>query len=120
MAFGLLPQYTSNFDVDLDPSSQAHPHSHAHSPRMIPVFGLPGNPVAVMVTFMIFVKAALQKMQGAISNCPRLISAISSSAIRKKPGRTEYQRAFISLENQQNYVKLIGNQGSATLLFSPC
>ena len=117
MAFGLLPQYTSNFDVELDPSSQAQPHSHSHSnsPRMIPVFGLPGNPVAVMVTFMIFVKAALQKMQGAISNSPRLISAISSSAIRKKPGRTEYQRAFISLENQQNYVKLIGNQGSGVL-----
>ncbi len=111
MAFGLLPQYTSNIDVDLDPSSDSDPHS----PRMIPVFGLPGNPVAVMVTFMIFVKAALEKMQGAISNSSRLISAISSSAIRKKPGRTEYQRAFLSLKNQQNYVQLIGNQGSGVL-----
>ena len=79
-------------------------------------FGLPGNPVSVMVTFYIFVQAALEKMMGQAPR-PRLrISAISASALRKRPGRVEYQRGIFSIDEHGQYiVKKTGAQGSGIL-----
>jgi molybdopterin molybdotransferase len=57
-------------------------------------FGLPGNPVAVMVTFYQFVREALLAMSGAIVEAPLQFRAISSAPIKKRPGRTEYQRGI--------------------------
>src|SRR6185312_13599984 len=59
------------------------------------LFGLPGNPVAVMVTFLAFVRPALLRMMGCTANAPPLLKARSAEAIRKKPGRTEYQRGIV-------------------------
>lgn len=56
------------------------------------LFGLPGNPVAVMVTFLAYVRPALLRMMGSTRTAPPLLRATSTEAIRKKPGRTEYQR----------------------------
>lgn len=80
------------------------------------LFGLPGNPVAVMVTFYFFARDALLHMMGA-SNAPLpLMRVTSQSAIRKKPGRTEYQRGFLSRDEQGNHqVRLTGSQGSGIL-----
>ena len=100
------------------------------------LFGLPGNPVAVMVTFYAIVRDALLQMMGAgaamasadqnsnsdsesARNCttsPPLMRAISQGAIRKRHGRTEYQRGILSLDAcHQNQVRITGAQGSGIL-----
>ena len=83
------------------------------------LFGLPGNPVAVMVTFLAFVRPALLRMMGcneAASAPPPLLRARSTMAIRKKPGRTEYQRGFVQpVPGQLPQVSIAGNQGSGVL-----
>ena len=80
------------------------------------LFGLPGNPVAVMVTFLAFVRPALLQMMGANAAAPPLLKARSSEAIRKKPGRTEYQRGWVSTAADGSLqVKTTGNQGSGVL-----
>ena len=79
-------------------------------------FGLPGNPVSVMVTFYIFVQAAIEKMMGHEPK-PRIqLKAISQSDLRKRPGRVEYQRGTYTLNNNGEYqVTKTGEQGSGIL-----
>ena len=80
------------------------------------LFGLPGNPVAVMVTFLAFVRPALLQMMGAQSTPLPLLKAKSQEAIRKKPGRTEYQRGTVtSGPDGSLQVRTTGNQGSGVL-----
>lgn len=80
------------------------------------LFGLPGNPVAVMVTFLAFVRPALLRMMGARDRTPPLLRARSVEAIRKKPGRTEYQRGTVRTSPSGALeVALTGNQGSGVL-----
>lgn len=80
-------------------------------------FGLPGNPVAVLVTFYQFVLPALEKMLG-INNQPiaPILKARSFNAISKKPGRTEFPRGIVSQsETGELQVKTTGKQGSGIL-----
>jgi molybdopterin molybdotransferase len=80
------------------------------------LFGLPGNPVAVMVTFLAFVRPALLQMMGSTASNLPLLKARSTEAIRKKPGRTEYQRGTVSTAPDGTLkVKTTGNQGSGVL-----
>lgn len=80
------------------------------------LFGLPGNPVAVMVTFLAFVRPALLQLMGSTAAPPPLLKAISAEAIRKKPGRTEYQRGTVSVAADGSLqVRITGNQGSGVL-----
>jgi molybdopterin molybdotransferase len=80
------------------------------------LFGLPGNPVAVMVTFLAFVRPALQRLMGAAVQPPVLLQAKSGEAMRKKPGRTEYQRGTVVREADGSLVaRTTGNQGSGVL-----
>lgn len=80
------------------------------------LFGLPGNPVAVMVTFLAFVRPALLRMMGAQATAPMLLKARSAEAMRKKPGRTEYQRGTVSRAADGSLqVRTTGNQGSGVL-----
>ena len=80
------------------------------------LFGLPGNPVAVMVTFLAFVRPALLKMMGARAEAPLYLKARSAEAIRKKPGRTEYQRGTVSrAADGALEARTTGNQGSGVL-----
>ena len=80
------------------------------------LFGLPGNPVAVMVTFLAFVRPALQRLMGAEAKPPVLLQARSGEAMRKKPGRTEYQRGTVTREADGTLVaRTTGNQGSGVL-----
>ncbi len=80
------------------------------------LFGLPGNPVAVMVTFLAFVRPALLQMMGSTQRPPPLLKARSMEAIRKKPGRTEYQRGTVSTARDGSLqVQTTGNQGSGVL-----
>ena len=80
------------------------------------LFGLPGNPVAVMVTFLAFVRPALLRMMGCTAQHRPFLKAHSTEAIRKKPGRTEYQRGTVSTAADGTLeVKTTGNQGSGVL-----
>jgi molybdopterin molybdotransferase len=80
------------------------------------LFGLPGNPVAVMVTFLAFVRPALQRLMGCQACEPVLLKAHSAEALRKKPGRTEYQRGVVSRGADGSLrVRTTGNQGSGVL-----
>ena len=86
------------------------------SPHKTLFFGLPGNPVAVMVTFYQFVRAALLQLNGAAQTEAPLTQAISESAIRKKLGRTEFQRAILGRgKDGKPTVKLTGSQGAGIL-----
>jgi molybdopterin molybdotransferase len=80
------------------------------------MFGLPGNPVAVMVTFLAFVRPALWRMMGCTDSPPLLVRAQSQQAMRKKAGRTEYQRGVVTRSDSGTLqVHTTGNQGSGVL-----
>ena len=80
------------------------------------LFGLPGNPVAVMVTFLAFVRPALLQMMGSTVGAPPMLKAHSMEPLRKKPGRTEYQRGIVSTNADGTLqVQTTGNQGSGVL-----
>ena len=80
------------------------------------LFGLPGNPVAVMVTFLAFVRPALLQMMGCSGQATPMLRARSMEPIRKKPGRTEYQRGVVgNAPDGSLQVRTTGNQGSGVL-----
>jgi molybdopterin molybdotransferase len=89
----------------------------AQSPEKSAIlFGLPGNPVAVMVTFLAFVRPALLQMMGCTDPEPPLLKAYSLDIIRKKPGRTEYQRGWVETTPAGRLqVRVTGDQGSGVL-----
>ncbi|MES2530116.1 MAG: gephyrin-like molybdotransferase Glp [Pseudomonadota bacterium] len=105
MAVGLIPGAPSGSDRS------------THDTAVL--FGLPGNPVAVMVSFLAFVRPALLRMMGcnAAAAAPApLLRARSVGAIRKKVGRTEYQRGFVRrMPGALPEVRIAGNQGSGVL-----
>ncbi len=81
-----------------------------------PYFGLPGNPVAVMVTFYFFARMPLLKLSGALAPDLALFKVRLKTPIRKRPGRVEYQRARLSRQhNGELEVRLTGQQGSGVL-----
>ena len=77
-------------------------------------FGLPGNPVSVMVTFLLFVLPSINMVSGR--NFEMLFKdAILQSDIRKRKGRAEFQRGLAQYDNGKIYVKSVGEQGSGIL-----
>jgi molybdopterin molybdotransferase len=80
------------------------------------LFGLPGNPVAVMVTFYQFVRDALLHLSGRSDDYALpLLKATSAENLRKVPGRTEYQRGILFREGSAWKVRTTGQQGSGVL-----
>lgn len=80
------------------------------------LFGLPGNPVAVMVTFYQFVQPALMKLMG-IAPLPAMptFAARCVTPMKKGKGRTEFQRGILFQENGEWCVRPTGHQGSGML-----
>lgn len=80
-------------------------------------FGLPGNPVSVMVTFYQFVRDAMLALMGQPNPAPvPQLPAICTAAVKKMPGRTEFQRGLLSCNADGRWsVEPIGNQGSGVL-----
>jgi len=79
-------------------------------------FGLPGNPVAVMVTFYQFVQPALRCLMTGRAEAPLLVEAVSRARLRKRPGRTEFQRGVLGHGSDGRLeVDLTGKQGSGVL-----
>ena len=113
------PNYAGRFAAgppqgETAPSGGSEPHGVGSVGAIL--FGLPGNPVAVMVTFLAFVRPALLQMMGANPQPVLLLRASSLEPIRKKPGRTEYQRARVSAAPDGSLqVKTTGSQGSGVL-----
>jgi molybdopterin molybdotransferase len=69
-----------------------------------------------MVTFLAFVRPALLRMMGCTNAPPPLLRARSEEAIRKKAGRTEYQRGVVTTGPDGSLrVRTTGNQGSGVL-----
>ena len=80
------------------------------------LFGLPGNPVAVMVSFYAFVRDALLAMAGATPDPLPTVHAATTAALRKKAGRTEYQRGTLQRGADGRWqVTPTGAQGSGIL-----
>jgi len=79
-------------------------------------FGLPGNPVAVMVTFYQFVQPALLRLAGVRAVEPLTVPAVAIDRLRKKPGRTEFVRGVLRREADGRLaVRSAGQQGSGIL-----
>ena len=80
-------------------------------------FGLPGNPVSVMVTFYQFVRDALLKLSGLDPVLPLPTFKVAcTSALKKAPGRTEFQRGVLTQDTAGNWsVRVTGEQGSGIL-----
>ena len=80
------------------------------------LFGLPGNPVAAMVTFLVLVRPALQRLMGCTTKPPVLLKARCTETLRKRPGRSEFQRGIVGLNNEGALcVRTTGPQGSGVL-----
>lgn len=80
------------------------------------LFGLPGNPVAALVTFYAFAREALLQLAGATPEPLPVLQAHSVEAIRKRPGRTEFQRGIVAPAPDGGWqVRLTGSQGAGVL-----
>jgi molybdopterin molybdotransferase len=80
------------------------------------LFGLPGNPVAVMVTFYEFVREALLKMMGVAPVEPLPQFRVPCvTLLKKRPGRSEFQRGILFQEQGEWKVRATGSQGSGVL-----
>ena len=79
-------------------------------------FGLPGNPVAVIVTFQYIVAPALKQLSSAPNSKPLQLTATCTSALKKTPGRQEFQRGILTQDpNGEFFVASSGKQGSNIL-----
>ncbi len=78
-------------------------------------FGLPGNPVASMLTFLLFVRPALYKLAGRSSLFPVLRPARAAEALPKKRGRREFKRGVLTWNADGWEVRSTGPQGSGIL-----
>lgn len=79
-------------------------------------FGLPGNPVSVMVTFYQFVQPALRKMMGESQATSLRLPARCVSRLKKRPGKVEFQRGILEQgANGELTVRRTGMQGSGIL-----
>lgn len=79
-------------------------------------FGLPGNPVSVMVTFQIFVREAIRKLSGELNTASLKMKVPLTSTLKKRAGRVEYQRGILTTTpDGQTVVSSTGEQGSGIL-----
>ncbi len=83
--------------------------------RQVPHIGLPGNPVSSMITFELFGRPAVFKMQGKASWQRPTIRAIADDRIVNTDGRRVYARAIVSRRDDRYHASLTGPQGSGIL-----
>jgi molybdopterin molybdotransferase len=94
------------------------PSGSAEAGPPVWLFALPGNPVAALVTFYVFAREALLQLAGATPQPLPVLQARCTAAIRKRPGRTEFQRAIVepaSAPESGWQVRLTGSQGAGVL-----
>jgi molybdopterin molybdotransferase len=83
----------------------------------VPLIGLPGNPVAVIVTFLVLARPLIAKLAGATVCEPRLFPVQAGFGYRKKPGRREYLRVSLK-RNGDAYVAVKYARDGAGILSS--
>jgi molybdopterin molybdotransferase len=81
----------------------------------VPVLGLPGNPVSVMVSFEMFVRPALLKMQGVVDWQRPTIKATLVDEVKHKDDRRHFMRVCVEEEEGEYHATLTGGQGSGIL-----
>ncbi len=79
------------------------------------IFGLPGNPASVLVTYLAYVRPAVLKMMGHRRVYLREVEAILEEELKKKPGRANFLRGVYREHNGKIYVKTTGLQNSYML-----
>lgn len=79
------------------------------------VFGLPGNPVSTLTSFMQFVRPALLKLMGAKKIHKPVVSAILEEDVKHQAGKTNFLRGRFTIRNDQFYVTTTGSQKSSVL-----
>ncbi|MDZ7590246.1 MAG: gephyrin-like molybdotransferase Glp [Rubrivivax sp.] len=87
----------------------------SETPTPVWLFALPGNPVAALVTFYVFAREALLRLAGATAAPLPVLQARCLTPIRKRPGRTEFQRAIVESAATGWQVRLTGSQGAGVL-----
>ncbi|MCX5833602.1 MAG: molybdopterin molybdotransferase MoeA [Deltaproteobacteria bacterium] len=81
----------------------------------VPVFGLPGNPVSVMVSFEQFVRPAILRMSGFTNLFRPAVKAVLKEGLQKKAGFRYFLRAVVELKGGKYYAVMTGEQGSGIL-----
>jgi molybdopterin molybdotransferase len=81
----------------------------------LPVWGLPGNPVSAVVTFMVLVRPALRRMLGRSAVHERLIAVEAAEPIGSKPDKTHFLRVVLEPGDPVPRVRSVGSQGSGIL-----
>jgi len=79
------------------------------------IFGLPGNPVSSLTSFIQFVRPALLKLMGAIKINKPIINAFLEEDINKKPGKANLLRGYFTIKNNEFHVSTTGNQKTSVL-----
>jgi molybdopterin molybdotransferase len=81
----------------------------------VPFVGLPGNPVAVMVTFLRIARPLILRLSGAEPRPPRLYKLRADFEHKKKAGRREWVRAFIADDGGTAVLRKFPRQGAGIL-----
>jgi len=79
------------------------------------IFGLPGNPVSTLTSFIQFVRPALLKLMGATKLNKPIINAFLEEDINKKPGKANLLRGYFTIKNNEFYVSTTGSQKTSAL-----
>lgn len=79
------------------------------------IFGLPGNPVSTLTSFIQFVRPALLRLMGARRIQKPVVHAFLEEDIKKKTGRVHLLRGYFTIKNNDFYVSTTGSQGSSIL-----
>lgn len=90
------------------------PLAYGQLPRAA-FFGLPGNPVSAIVTFLLVVRPAIEVMCGCPPSQPPVVPATLTTPVAHQPGREEYQRAFCTFGGDEATVAVTQDQGSNRL-----
>lgn len=78
-------------------------------------FGLPGNPVSAIVTALMLVRPAIERLCGGTPSQPLTVPAVLQDVLRHQPGREEFQRGTLTLEDGSLQVTVTGDQSSNRL-----
>jgi len=93
------------------------PLTFGHARGGLAFFGLPGNPVSAAITALLFVRPALEHLRGLADTRPPPMSARLDDALRKRPGRVEFQRGILSSDAEgRSVVRTTGLQDSHVLV----
>jgi molybdopterin molybdotransferase len=79
------------------------------------IFGLPGNPVSTLTSFIQFVRPALLRLMGAKRIRKPIVNAFLKEDINKQSGKVHLLRGFFTIKNNEFHVSTTGNQNSSVL-----